>query len=157
MAGGVPLITHPQQVCQDYLVGKQTRLLFLASTNYRASKSLELIHADLCGPISLATIGGSHYFMLLVDDFSRWMWIYVIKTKDQALLMFEKFKRLVENSQNWHIKILRTDRGGGGEFLSTNFTRLCEDAGIDRQYTAPYTPQKNGVVEQRNRTVMGMA
>ena len=116
MAGGVPLITHPQQVCQDYLAGKQTRLLFLASTNYRASKSLELIHADLCGPISLATIVGSHYFMLLVDDFSRWMWIYVIKTKDQALLMFEKFKRLVENSQNWHIKILRTDRGGGESF-----------------------------------------
>ena len=155
MAGGVPLITHPQQVCQDCLAGKQSRFSFPASTNYRASKPLELIHADLCGPISPATIGGSHFFMLLVDDFSRWMWIYVIKTKDQALLMFDKFKRLVENSQNRRIKILRTDRGG--EFLSTNFTRLCEDAGIDRQFTAPYTPQQNGVVERRNRTVMGMA
>ena len=98
MAGGVPLITHPQQVCQDCLAGKQSRFSFPASTNYRASKPLELIHADLCGPISPATIGGSHYFMLLVDDFSRWMWIYVIKTKDKALLMFDKFKRLVENS-----------------------------------------------------------
>ena len=98
MVGGVPLITHPQQVCQDCLAGKQTRLLFPASTNYRASESLELVHADLCGPISPATICGSHYFMLLVDNFSRWMWIYVIKTKDQALLMFEKLKRLVENS-----------------------------------------------------------
>ena len=155
MAGGVPLITHPQQVCQDCLAGKQSRFSFPASTNYRASKPLELIHADLCGPISPATIGGSHYFMLLVDDFSRWMWIYVIKTKNQALLMFDKFKRLVENSQNRCIKILRTDRGG--EFLSTNFTRLCEDAGIDRQYTTPYTPQQNGVVERRNRTVVGMA
>ena len=70
MAGGGPPITHPQQVCQDYLAGKQTRLSFPASTNYRASKSLELIHADLCDPISPAMIGGSHYFMLLVGDFS---------------------------------------------------------------------------------------
>ena len=114
MAGRVLLITHPRQVCQDCLAGKQTRLSFPASTNYRPSELLELVHADLCDPISPAMIGGSHYFMLLVDDFSRWMWIYVIKTKDQALLMFEKFKRLVENSQNRRIKMLRTDRGRGG-------------------------------------------
>ena len=89
--------------------------------------------------------------MLIVDDFSRWMWVYMIKTKDQALPMFAKFKTLVENSQDRRIKMLHIDRGGGGEggeFLSTGFTWLCE---------APYTLQQNGVVERRNGTMMGMA
>ena len=81
------------------LFGKQSNKAFVRGVHdYRASESLELIHVDICGPISPATIGGRHYFMLIIDDFSRWMWIYMIQMKDKVLLMFEKFKRLVENS-----------------------------------------------------------
>ena len=70
MAHRVPLTTHLQQVCQDCLAGKQTTFLFPVTVNYRAGEPLELVYADLCGPIIPATISGSHYFMLIVDDFS---------------------------------------------------------------------------------------
>ena len=81
--------------------------------------------------------------------------MFVIKTKDQACSVFRKFKLEAENTSRQRIKTLRTDRGG--EFLSTEFNQLCEEAGIKWHLTAPYTPQQNSVVERRNRTMMAMA
>ena len=92
--------------------------------------------------------------MLNVDDYSRWMWVNILRTKDQTLPAFTKFKTLEENMRGCRIKTLRTDRGG--EFLSANFTKLCEETRIERHYTAPYSPQQNGVVERRNRSIMDM-
>ena len=154
MVMGVPSFKHPHQLCHSCLVAKQSRESFPAKTSYRADAPLELLHADLCGPITPATIGENHYFMLIVDDYSRWMWVNILRTKDQTLPVFTKFKTLVENMRGCRIKTLRTDRGG--EFLSANFTKLCEETGIERHYTAPYSPQQNGVVERRNRSIMDM-
>lgn len=78
----------------------------------------------------------------------------MIKAKNEALNMFKKFKALVEKESREEIQALRTDRGG--EFCSQEFTAYCEMAGITRHYTAPYSPHQNGVVERRNRTVVGM-
>lgn len=153
MVRGVPNITHPTQLCEACLVGKKSRLSFPVQAQYRANKPLELVHADLCGPITPQTSAGNRYFFLLVDDFSRFMWVYVIKTKDEALVAFKKFKVQVENKTSFKVKTLRTDRGG--EFVSQCFSEFCEAEGIQRQLTAPYTPQQNGVVERRNRSVLG--
>jgi hypothetical protein len=79
----------------------------------------------------------------------------MLKSKDQASDVSAKYKAEVENQTRQKIKVLRSDRGG--EFLSGIFAEICEDAGIRRQLTAPYSPQQNGVVERRNRTVMEMA
>jgi transposase InsO family protein len=114
-----------------------------------------LIHVDLCGPITPETASGNKYFMLLVDDHSRWMQVYMLQSKDQACAAFVKYKAEVENAAGCRVKTLRSDRGG--EFLAGVLTDICEKAGIKRQFTAPYTPQQNGVVERRNRTVMEMA
>jgi len=114
-----------------------------------------VVYVDLCGPITPATPGGNKYFMLLVDDYSRWMQVYMLKSKDQACEAFVKFKAETENQTGERIKVLRSDRGG--EFMSGVFANVCENAGIKRQLTAPYTPQQNGVVERRNRTVVEMA
>lgn len=112
-----------------------------------------MVHVDLCGPITPVTVGGNKYFMLLVDDCSRWMEVHIVKSKDQARTTFEKFKAEVENQTGCRIKALRSDRGG--EFLSN--AGVCEQAGIKRHFTAPFTSQQNGVVERRNRSVMDMA
>ena len=76
----------------------------------------------------------------------------MLKSKDEAVEAFVKFKAQVENNCNDKIKVLRSDRAG--EFLNGIFQRICDQAGIKRQFTAPYTPQQNGVVERKNRTVM---
>ncbi|KAI3742955.1 hypothetical protein L1987_60654 [Smallanthus sonchifolius] len=151
---GMPVIKHPKQVCEGCLVAKQTRQPFPQETQWRARQPLELIHGDLCGPITPQTEGGNRYFLLLVDDLSRYMWAYFIKTKDEALVMLNKFKLQVEKESTYKVKMLRTDRGG--EFNSRLFNEFCEQEGIKRQLTAPYTPQQNGVVERRNRTVLGV-
>jgi hypothetical protein len=114
-----------------------------------------LVHVDLCGPISPETAGRNKYFMLLVDDHSRWMQVYMLQRKDQACEAFVKYKADVENVTGCKVKTLRSDRGG--EFLAGQFAKVCEQAGIKRHFTAPYSPQQNGVVERRNRTVMEMA
>ncbi|KAD6454157.1 hypothetical protein E3N88_08863 [Mikania micrantha] len=117
-----------------------------------AGAALEQVYADLCGPIAPATEAGNRYFLLIVDDHSRYMWVSMLKTKDEALDHFRKFKALSQNQYGRRIKVLRTDRGG--EFNSNEFKQFCEDEGISRQLTAPYTPQQNGVVERRNQTVL---
>ena len=149
---GVPKIKHPTQVCDGCLVAKQVKQPFPKEAMWRASKPLELIHADLCGPITPQTLAGNRYFMLMVDDFSRYMWVHMLKSKDEAFATFKKFKAQVENESPYKVKVLRTDRGG--EFTSQAFSEFCNKEGIKRQLTAPYSPQQNGVVERRNRTVL---
>ncbi|KAJ0558737.1 putative RNA-directed DNA polymerase [Helianthus annuus] len=151
---GLPCISHPEQLCEACLVAKQTRKSFPKEAQWRATKPLELLHADLCGPITPQTWGGNRYFLLIVDDFSRYMWVYLLKTKNEAFEKFKIFKTRVEKESKYKIKMLRTDRGG--EFNSQVFIDFCNETGIKRQTTAPYTPQQNGVVERRNRTVLGM-
>lgn len=151
---GVPKLNIPSQPCEGCLVGKQTRNPFPAQTNYRAKRKLELIHGDLCGPVSPPTPSGNRYFMLLVDDYSKVMWVYLLKSKDEAFQTFKNFRKLVENETGEKLKTFRTDRGG--EFLSNQFTMYCKETGLHRHYTSPYSPQQNGVVERRNRTVLEM-
>jgi hypothetical protein len=124
-------------------------------SSWRADEPLELVHVDLCGPITPETAGGNKYFMLLVDDCTRWMIVSILKTKDQASEAFAKFKAEAKNSLGYKVKCVRSDRGG--EFLAAAFKNICEEAGIRRQLIAPYTPQHNGVVKRRNITVMEMA
>nr|GEX40518.1 hypothetical protein [Tanacetum cinerariifolium] len=151
---GLPSIEIPKQICEACMKGKQARAPFPNHASFRAKKRLELVHGDLCGPITPPTPAGNRYFMLLVDDFSRVMWVYLLKTKDEALRTFETYRNLIESETGEKIKMLRTDRGG--EFMSKNFTEYCNRTGLKRHYTAPYSPQQNGVVERRNRTVMEM-
>ncbi|KAM0024917.1 putative RNA-directed DNA polymerase [Helianthus debilis subsp. tardiflorus] len=151
---GLPYLTHPSQICEGCLVAKQPRKSFPSQSTWRATRPLALIHADICGHIDPATIGGKRYYLLFVDDYTRYMWIYLLKTKDEAFTMFKIFKAQVERQSGLKIQVLRTDRGG--EFTSNQFNEFCQLKGIKRHLTAPYTPQQNGVVERRNRTIMEM-
>lgn len=154
MARGIPKLVQPTRRCEGCLMSKQPRSPFPSSTTFKVEKKLELVYAHLCGPITPTTPGGNRYFLLFVDDFSRRMLVYLLKEKSSAFDAFKKFKSLVENRSELKIKMLRTDRGG--EFCSKEFNSFYEDSGIERQYTAPYTPQQNEVVERRNRTVAAM-
>ena len=155
MVHGLPRIEHVEQLCDGCLVGKQKRNPFPYEANFRASKVMDLMHGDLCGPITPATPAGNQYFLLIVDDYSRFMWIVLLKTKDQAFEALKKVKVAAEVEAEAKLKALRTDRGG--ELRSKRFNAYCEEHGIRRYLTVPYTPQQNGVVERRNRTVVAMA
>lgn len=144
-------VKHSCQVCHE---GKQCRLPFNHKGS-RATELLEVIHADLCGPMEVNSIGGSRYYLILEDDFSRMTFVYFLKHKNQAFGYFKEFKIMAENQTNIKIKAFRTDNGG--EFCSSTFEKFLTENGIIHQKTNPYTPQQNGMSERMNRTLVEKA
>lgn len=151
---GLPELKGAEKICTVCNIGKQQRVKFPKKGKWRASEKLELIHADLCGPITPISQGGKRYLFVLVDDFSRKIWIYFLADKAETFDVFKTFKSSVEKEAKTVIRGLRTDRGG--EFTSDDFNKYCNNSGIKRQLTAAYSPQQNGVAERRNRTIMSM-
>jgi transposase InsO family protein len=86
------------------------------------------------------------YFLTLIDDATRFCYIYLLRTKDEALEYFKIYKAEVENQLGKTIKRLRSDRGG--EYIPRDFSEYCEENGIIHEYTPPYSPQSNGVAER---------
>ncbi|OMO99220.1 hypothetical protein CCACVL1_03887 [Corchorus capsularis] len=154
MVRGLPKFEQPSDVCEECVLSKQHRDAFPKGKAWRAQYVLELVHTDLCGPITPTSNGGKNYFITFIDDYSRKTWVYFLQFKSEAFEMFKKFKQLVEKESGKYIKMLRSDRGG--EFTSDEFVTFCENAGIKRQMTAPHTPQQNGVCERKNRTILDM-
>ena len=122
---------------------------------YRATEGLELVHGDMCGHILPPTPGGKSFFLLIVDDHSRYMWLELLASKDEALVYFKRFKAAAELESGRRLKAFRTDRGG--EFNSGAFVAFCNDHSIKHCTTTPYSPQQNGVVEWWNHIVVEMA
>ncbi|CAH9146107.1 unnamed protein product [Cuscuta epithymum] len=155
MVTGIPVIEHVEELCDGCCIGKQHRNPFPRVSNYRAREPLELVHCDLCGPITPSTAGGKRYFLLVVDDYSRFMWVELLATKDEALRCFKKIKAVAEAGRECKLRAFRSDRGG--EFNSCEFAEFCNQNGIKHNTTAGYSPQQNGVVERRNQMVVEMA
>jgi transposase InsO family protein len=154
MIHGLPQLSASTVTCTDCIMGKQHRDPISKRSTWRATQKLQLIHADICGPVSPMSNSKKRYSLCFIDDFSRKAWIYFLSEKSEAFNMFKCFKKLVENETGLSIKCLRTDRGG--EFNYKDFNEFCKQHGIKRQLTAAYTPQQNGVAERKNRTVMNL-
>ena len=155
MVKGLPVLDQVDQVCDGCLIGKQKRAPFPNQAHRWVKFALDLVHGDLCGPINPPTPSGNNYFLHLVDDMSRYMWIQLLSSKDQASAAIKNFQASVEVETGQKLKTLRNDRGG--EFTSVEFGRYCVERGVERQLTAPYSPQQNGVVERRNQSIIDMA
>jgi transposase InsO family protein len=99
---------------------------------------------DLCGPSRKEGKGKVHYFMFVIDDYSRLTWVSFLREKYEEFEKFKVFKLRTENQIGKRLKGVRSDRGG--DFSSWNFKDFCDKHGIKREYTIPRTPQQNGVV-----------
>nr|GEV36276.1 ribonuclease H-like domain, reverse transcriptase, RNA-dependent DNA polymerase [Tanacetum cinerariifolium] len=107
-----------------------------------STSPLDLVYGDLCGPITPPTPSGKKCIFLLVDDYTRYMWVYFLSTKDQAFDTFKEYKKTIENELRTTLKMLRTDRGG--EFTSNEFTKYCKDNAEDepKNYKEALSNQK---------------
>ena len=138
--------------CEGCALGKQHRQPFPKKSEHKTCRPLELIHTDVCGPMSIPSVGGSRFFVTFIDDYSRYTYVYAIKHKSEVFERFTEFVEQVENLSGYRVKSLRSDNGT--EYSSQAFAEYCKIKGIKREYTIPYTPQQNGVAERANRTIM---
>ena len=136
--------------CQVCVQAKQPRKSH-TTAEIRNLAPLELIHSDLCEMNGVLTKGGKKYFMMLIDDSTRYCRVYLLKSKDEALNFFKIYKAEVENQLDRKIKRLRSDRGG--EYFSNEFDAFYVEHGIIHERKPPYSPQSNGVAERKNRTL----
>ena len=151
---GLPVLRFPKQPCIGCQIGKQTQTKMPKEATFQATEILQLVHSDVCGPFRTSSLGGARYFVTFIDDFSRKTWIYFIANKSQVLTKFRHLVNLLKTSTGKLIQTLRSDNGG--EYTSTAFQDYCLANGIKREFTPPYTPQRNGVAERRNRSLLNI-
>ena len=142
-------------VCEPCVFGKQSRKPFNNSGGARSSRVLELVHSDVCGPVTPVTWDDQRYLVTFIDDYTHFTVVYLIKNKSNVLEMFQRYKAMAESHTGKKIARIRCDNGG--EYKSNEFKGICEKAGIQIQYSEPYTPQHNGVAERMNRTLLEKA
>ncbi|RDY05897.1 hypothetical protein CR513_10194, partial [Mucuna pruriens] len=94
------------------MAGKQTRVSFKKHPPSRKLELLELVHSDVCGPLKVKSFSGALYSVTFIDDFSKKLWVYVLKTKDQVLEKFKQFQALVKRQLGKKVKCIRSDNGG---------------------------------------------
>ena len=147
------LIFEPISVCESCLEGKMTKKPFKAKGNC-TTVQLELVHTDVCGPMTIQAREGYEYFIFFIDDYSRYGYIYLMLHKSEAFKKFQEFKVEAKKQLGLYIKQLRSNRDG--EYLSGEFKSYLTQEGIVSQLSAPKTPQQNGVAERKNRTLLDM-
>jgi transposase InsO family protein len=118
-------------------------------------RPLELLHMDLFGPIAYISIDGSKYYLVIVDDYLCFTWVFFLQEKYQTQETLKIFLRWAQNEFGLIIKKIRSDNGI--EFKNSQIEGFLEEEGIMHEFSSPYTPQQNGVVERKNRTLLDMA
>ena len=98
--------------CEGCALGKQSRYPFPKNSPKKTNDVLELVHSDVCGPMNIASVGGSLYFLTFKDDYSNFTWVYMLKKKSEVLEKFLEFLALAENFTGKRLKRIRTDNGG---------------------------------------------
>lgn len=120
------------------LEGKRARFPFKGKGGKRAKEMLKLIHSDLCGVMDKESWGGAKYFLTFVDDNSKKIFVYFLKSKSQVCQVLKDFQALVETQLGKKIKILRTDNGT--EYVNNDLKNHLRQCGIRHQLTIPYSP-----------------
>jgi hypothetical protein len=117
MVCGMPSISPSKnEICKGCMLGKNIKKTFSSSYN-RAQGILDLVHSNVCGPMSCPSLSGCLYYVIFIDDYSRKCWIYFLKTKSDTFNKFKEYKAFIENKRGKHIRIIRTDSGGDFESL----------------------------------------
>ncbi|CAI7847063.1 unnamed protein product [Closterium sp. NIES-53] len=137
--------------CPTCLETKFTKFPFSSGTG-PAKAPLALVHMDVVGPTRAPSLSGSRYFLTIVDDHMRAVWVYPLKTKGEvAAAVLKEWMPRAQRESLHKVKVIRTDNGG--EFIGADFEAVLKKKGIQHQLMVPYNPQQNGVAERFNRTL----
>ncbi|GJR82119.1 retrovirus-related pol polyprotein from transposon TNT 1-94 [Tanacetum coccineum] len=153
---GLPKLKYVKdQLCSSCEVSKAKRSSFKTKTVPSLKGRLNLLHMDLCGPMRVASINGKKYILVIVDDYSRYTWTLFLRSKDETPEVLKDFLTMIQRNLQAPVISVRTDRGT--EFLNKTLHAFFKEEGIEHQTSTPRTPEQNGVVERRNRTLVEAA
>jgi transposase InsO family protein len=148
-------VFEKDRLCSACQAGKQVGAHNPAKNILSLSRPLKLLQIDLFGPIAYISISGNKYGSVIVDDFSRFTWELFLQDKSEAKGVVKKFIRRVQNEFELKVKNIRSDNGS--EFRNTQVEEFLDEEGIKNELSTPYTPQQNGIVERKNRTLIEAA
>ncbi|GJV40205.1 putative ribonuclease H-like domain-containing protein [Tanacetum coccineum] len=143
---------HTCVACQK---GKQHKASCKAKSVSSISHSLQLLHMDLFGPTSVRSLNHKTYCLVITDDFSRFSWVFFLRTKDETSEILKDFIRQIKNQLNQKVQTIRCDNGT--EFKNRDFIKLCGSKGIKKEYSNARTPKQNRVAKRNNRTLIEAA
>jgi len=146
------IICNPNHICNICPLAKQTHLFFSSSTSKSSNAPFYLIHCDIWRPHKLPTQTGARYFLTIVDDFTRFTWIHLLKFKSETQDIIKSFFSWVQTQFNLPIKTFRSDNKS--EFLSLQ--SFFHHKGTSFQHSCPYTPQQNVIVERKHRHLLNV-
>ncbi|GKB75439.1 retrovirus-related pol polyprotein from transposon TNT 1-94 [Tanacetum coccineum] len=152
----LPKLKFDQHFCDACKIRKHAHVSHKAKNIVSTTRCLELLHMDLFGPSAVRSYRGNRYTLVIVDDYSRYTWTRFLKNKTKAFDQFKIFSKKIQNQLGCTIVSIRTDHGR--EFDNeVQFGEFCNANGITHNFSAPRTPQSNGVVERKNRTLQEMS
>ncbi|KAJ9536225.1 hypothetical protein OSB04_un000591 [Centaurea solstitialis] len=153
LVSGIPKIKFEQEeMCPGCEKGKMKRASHPPKPEQGSKSPLSLLHMDLCGPMKFQSLAGRKYILVIVDDFSRYTWTKFLKTKDETSSLIINFIKAVQVQLKLPVQTVRTDNGT--EFKNTFLKSFYNSLGITQTFSAARTPEQNGVVERRNRTLL---
>jgi transposase InsO family protein len=142
------------KLCSSCQASKQVGNTHPKKSLMSTSKAFELLHIDLFGLTQYTSIGGNKYDFVIMDDYTRYTWVFFLLDKSDVFVTFKSFVKDIHNEFKTTIKRVRSDNGS--EFKITRMDELCDDFGITHQFSPKYNPQPNGLVERKNRTLIDM-
>ncbi|GJZ41573.1 retrovirus-related pol polyprotein from transposon TNT 1-94 [Tanacetum coccineum] len=142
-------------LCSSCELGKVKRKSFHTKTTPSSKRRLQYLHMDLCGPIQVESINGKKYVLVIVDDYSRYTWTHFLRSKDETPEVLIDFLTLVQRGLHAQVRTVRTNKGT--EFLNKTLHAYFAKEGIRHERSTAQTPEQNGVVERRNRTLVEVA
>ncbi|GJY62929.1 retrovirus-related pol polyprotein from transposon TNT 1-94 [Tanacetum coccineum] len=153
---GLPRLKFEKDhLCSACQLGKSKKHTHKPKTENTNLEVLNTLHMDLCGPMRVQTINGKKYILVIVDDYSRFTWVKFLRSKDETPAVVIKFLKQIQVGLNKTVRFIRTNNGT--EFVNKTLYDHYEKVGIFQKKTIPRTPQQNGIVERRNRTLVEAA
>nr|GFA80466.1 putative ribonuclease H-like domain-containing protein [Tanacetum cinerariifolium] len=142
-------------LCSACEQGKIHRKHHKSKTAFASNKPIYLLHMDLCGPMRVQSINKKRYVLVFVDDYSQYTWVFFLHSKDEASEVIISFIKKTQVNLQLQVQRVRTDNGT--EFKNKTLVKFFDEVGITQQFSVARTPQQNGVVERRNRTLVEAA
>nr|GEX34102.1 retrovirus-related Pol polyprotein from transposon TNT 1-94 [Tanacetum cinerariifolium] len=153
---GLPKLKFKKDhLCSACAMGKSKKKSHKPKSKDTNQEKLYLLHMDLCGPMRVESINGNKYILVIVDDYSRFTWVKFLRSKDEAPDFIIKFWKMIQ--VRLKVLVCRIQTDNGTEFVNQTLCKYYEEVGISHETSATRSPQQNGIVERRNRTLIKVA